>query len=75
MNPVLFDAIRPKYLKKNIKYTNNQSINYCDSVYMDVHNKRGTHLTQCEIVSSDNLKRSREFYTHYFISFVNPKMV
>jgi len=33
MNPVLFDAIQPKHLKKKIKYTHNQSRNYCDTVF------------------------------------------
>jgi len=76
MNPVFFDAIQPKHLKKKIiKYTNNQSINYCDTVYREVQNKHGIHLTQCQIECNDNLKRSREFYSQYFISFVNPKMV
>jgi len=68
--------IQPKHLKKkSIKYTNNQSINYCDTVYREVQNKHGTQWTQCEIEGNDNLKRSQEFYTKYLISFVNPKMV
>jgi hypothetical protein len=56
MNYVIFDAIKPKHLKKSLNTQKNQSINYCDIVYWEVQYKHGTHVTQSESVHNGNLK-------------------